>query len=189
MVGNGDMLAHAASRGTDHRNSRTSLIAVGAVVIVMVFVLDSRAEPFAGTVSVQRNSNADPLVAGHDVTLSRYEVPQSPIQWSVKKSRMYGGKQEGTDVIWVDNGKLQIGVIVTRGLGIQAVNMNGTQVLGWDSPVKEVVHPKFINLNSRGGLGWLEGFNEWLCRCGMEWNGHPGPTNSSTTWVRKPPWT
>ena len=47
-------------------------------------------------------------------------------------------------------------------------------MLGWDSPVKEVVHPSFINLNNRGGLGWLEGFNEWLCRCGMEWNGQPG---------------
>src|SRR3954454_5829636 len=158
------------------RNSRVRSIAVGAVVIVVAFAPWTRGqEPFRRTlISVQRNANADPLVAGHDVTLSRYEVPQSPIQWSVKKFRMYGGKQEGTDVIWLDNGKLQIGVIATRGLGIQAVNMNGAQVLGWDSPVKEAVHPKFINLNSRGGLGWLEGFNEWLCRCGMEWNGHPG---------------
>jgi hypothetical protein len=46
--------------------------------------------------------------------------------------------------------------------------------LGWDSPVKEVVHPQFINLQSRGGLGWLEGFNEWMVRCGLEWAGHPG---------------
>ena len=36
------------------------------------------------------------------------------------------------------------------------------------------MHPSLINLNNRGGLGWLEGFNEWLCRCGMEWNGQPG---------------
>ena len=47
--------------------------------------------------------------------------------------------------------------------------------LGWDSPVREVVHPKYINLESRGGLGWLEGFNEFLARCGLEWAGHPGP--------------
>ena len=46
--------------------------------------------------------------------------------------------------------------------------------LGWDSPVKEIVHPRHINLQSRGGLGWLEGFNEWLVRCGLESNGHPG---------------
>ncbi len=41
--------------------------------------------------------------------------------------------------------------------------------MGWDSPVKEVVNPAFINLESRNGLGWLEGFNEMMVRCGYEW--------------------
>jgi murein DD-endopeptidase MepM/ murein hydrolase activator NlpD len=50
----------------------------------------------------------------------------------------------------------------------------GDVYLGWNSPVKEVVHPRLINLQSRGGLGWLEGFNEWMVRCGLENNGHPG---------------
>ena len=45
--------------------------------------------------------------------------------------------------------------------------------MGWDSPVKEVVNPAFINLESRNGLGWLEGFNEMMVRCGYEWTGHP----------------
>src|SRR5438105_1520710 len=107
------------------RNPRTSLVIVRAVVIVLAFTSWTQGqEPFRrALISVQRNSSSDPFVMGHDVTLSRYAVPQSPIQWSVKKFRMYGGKQEGTDVIWLDNGKLQIGVIATRGLGIQAVNM------------------------------------------------------------------
>jgi hypothetical protein len=46
--------------------------------------------------------------------------------------------------------------------------------LGWNSPVKEVVHPQFVNLEGRGGLGWLDGFNEWMVRCGLEYAGHPG---------------
>jgi len=46
--------------------------------------------------------------------------------------------------------------------------------LGWNSPVKDLVHPKFINLNDRGGLGWLYGFNEWIVRCGLDSNGAPG---------------
>jgi hypothetical protein len=37
-----------------------------------------------------------------------------------------------------------------------------------------VVHPQHIRLEDRGGLGWLEGFNEWMVRCGLESNGHPG---------------
>jgi hypothetical protein len=51
---------------------------------------------------------------------------------------------------------------------------DGNVRLGWDSPVQEVVNPRNINLQSRGGLGWLEGFNEWLVRCGLEYAGHPG---------------
>ena len=42
------------------------------------------------------------------------------------------------------------------------------------SPVKQLVNPAFINLDTRGGLGWLDGFNEWMVRCGIEWAGHPG---------------
>jgi hypothetical protein len=50
----------------------------------------------------------------------------------------------------------------------------GKMRLGWDSPVSEVVNPAFIELNGRGGLGWLKGFNELVTRCGYEWVGHPG---------------
>jgi hypothetical protein len=96
--------------------------------------------------------------------------------WSVKKYMLHGGKQEGVDVIEVDNGRLRFVVIPTRGMSVLKVE-SGDVRLGWDSPVKEVVHPQFINLESRGGLGWLEGFNEWLVRCGLEWAGHPGRDN------------
>jgi hypothetical protein len=94
-------------------------------------------------------------------------------EWSIRKLTLHGGRQEGVDIIIVDNGKLRFTVIPTRGMGILRVEM-GDLRLGWDSPVKEVVHPQFINLESRGGLGWLEGFNEWLVRCGLEFAGHPG---------------
>ncbi|MBP1768594.1 MAG: hypothetical protein H6P98_2709 [Candidatus Aminicenantes bacterium] len=103
----------------------------------------------------------------------REVTPSCPAAWSVKKFRLHGGKQEGVDVIAVDNGKLALTVIPTRGLGILEVKM-GEIRLGWDSPVKEVVNPAFINLQGRGGLGWLEGFNEWLVRCGLESNGAAG---------------
>jgi hypothetical protein len=98
---------------------------------------------------------------------------KSATPWSVKKQTLHGGKQEGVDIIVVDNGRLKFTVIPTRGMGVLNVEM-GDLRLGWDSPVKEVVHPQYINLQSRGGLGWLEGFNEWLVRCGLEWAGHPG---------------
>ena len=94
-------------------------------------------------------------------------------QWSVTKTVLKGGKQEGVELLTLDNGKLEITVIPTRGMGILDIRM-GDLRLGWDSPVKEVVHPSHIQLESRGGLGWLEGFNEWMVRCGLEFAGHPG---------------
>ena len=89
------------------------------------------------------------------------------------KSVLHGGKQEGVDIVTIDNGRMTIVVVPTRGMSILGVTM-GRLRLGWDSPVREVVHPAHINLHDRDGLGWLDGFNEWLVRCGLEFAGHPG---------------
>ena len=95
------------------------------------------------------------------------------VPWSVRRQRLHGGKQDGVDLVAIDNGELTITLVPTRGMGILHV-VSGDLRLGWDSPVREVVHPKYVNLEARGGLGWLEGFNEWMARCGLEWAGHPG---------------
>lgn len=98
---------------------------------------------------------------------------KSDAPWSVQKYMLHGGKQEGVDIIVVNNGRLTLTIVPTRGMGLLRAEMGDVRI-GWDSPVKEVVHPQFINLQSRGGLGWLEGFNEALVRCGLEFAGHPG---------------
>jgi hypothetical protein len=126
-------------------------------------------EPYRQTLtSASRNIHFDTW----QVTHRDFDF-KSVAPWSVRKYTLHGGKQEGVDVIVVDNGKLSFTVIPTRGMNVAKVEMGDIR-LGWDSPVKEIVHPQFINLQSRGGLGWLEGFNEWMVRCGLEWAGHPG---------------
>jgi hypothetical protein len=109
------------------------------------------------------------------VHLDTWEAPANtlPEGASIRKITLHGGKQEGVDLIIVSNGKLTFTIIPTRGMSIARVDL-GPIRLGWDSPVKETVHPQYINLQSRGGLGWLEGFNEWMVRCGLEFAGHPG---------------
>lgn len=94
--------------------------------------------------------------------------------FSVEKRQLHGGKQAGVDIIVIDNGQMTVTLIPTRGMGIFDVKMDGKRILGWDSPVKEIVNPAFIELESRNGLGWLDGFNEMMVRCGYEWTGHPG---------------
>lgn len=93
--------------------------------------------------------------------------------WAIHKTVLHGGKQEGVELITVANGKLTVTISPTRGMGLMEARM-GKVRLGWDSPVKEVVDPRYMNLESRGGLGWLEGFNEMMVRCGLEFAGHPG---------------
>lgn len=93
--------------------------------------------------------------------------------WSIHKRQLHGGVSEGIDLIEISNGPLKLAVLPTRGMGI----WNGLfeeLPLGWKSPVKSPVNPAFVNLSERGGLGWLSGFNELICRCGLISIGPPG---------------
>jgi hypothetical protein len=100
----------------------------------------------------------------------------SAAPFTVRKRVLHGGRQDGVELIEVENGRLNFSVIPTRGMSIYRVTSGGV-TLGWNSPVKELVHPSYIELESRGGLGWLDGFNEFMVRCGVEWAGHPGMDN------------
>jgi hypothetical protein len=93
--------------------------------------------------------------------------------WSVRTRTLRGGLQEGVEVVEIDNGHLSFAVLPTRGMGIWKGRC-GEVRLGWDSPVKDPVHPAFIHPEERGGLGWLRGFNEWIVRCGLSSMGAPG---------------
>ena len=45
--------------------------------------------------------------------------------------------------------------------------------LGWQSPVRGPVHPCYVPIAEQSGNGWLSGFDELMCRCGLESNGAP----------------
>lgn len=91
---------------------------------------------------------------------------------SVKRRTLRGGVREGVDTIEVDNGKFRFVVVPTRGMGLWK-GWLGKSEFGWNSPVKGPVHPHFVPVTDPGGLGWLEGFDELMCRCGLESNGAP----------------
>ena len=140
-----------------------------SIVLTLLFVGAAHGQPAREVlISSSKNLNLGTvLFDGKDMT------PDCPTPWSVLLKLQRGGKQEGVQLITLDNGKMKIVLIPTRGMGILNVTM-GDLKLGWKSPVTEVVHPHNINLQLRGGLGWLEGFNEWLARCGLENTGQAG---------------
>lgn len=93
--------------------------------------------------------------------------------WSIRMGRYWSGLSADVEVIDLCNGPLSILVLPTRGMGIWQVRTDDVEV-GWNSPLRQPVHPQFVNLQNRNGLGWLEGFNELICRCGLSFNGPPG---------------
>jgi hypothetical protein len=90
----------------------------------------------------------------------------------ILQQRLHGGLSDGVDLIRVKCGDVTLAVLPTRGMGIWKVWV-GDEEIGWKSPNRGPVHPKFVPLTEPGGLGWLDGFDELLVRCGLESNGAP----------------
>jgi hypothetical protein len=110
----------------------------------------------------------DSFAAGNDTL----HLP-TPFDWSLRKRTLRGGLRDGLDVIEVHNGLLAVSILPTRGMSLWRGDYRGNP-LGWRSPIVGPVHPKYVQLTDRGGLGWLAGFDELLCRCGLGSNGPPG---------------
>jgi len=109
------------------------------------------------------------------VAIDQNDAPQVAPgnSWSVQKQTLSGGLSQGVEVIEVNNGCWTVSIVPTRGMGLWKIERNDIRV-GWDAPAERPVHPMFVNVQSRNKLGWLEGFNELLCRCGLSFNGPPG---------------
>lgn len=106
------------------------------------------------------------------ITIRDTDVGGPARGYSVVKKTLRGGLRDGVDVVEVNNGVFRFTVLPTRGMGIwQARHADLT--LGWQAPVKGPVHPKFVPIAEPNGLGWLRGFDELICRCGLESNGGP----------------
>lgn len=114
-----------------------------------------------------------------NIAISPRHVGGKATGYSVVKRTLRGGLRDGVDVIEVDNGLFRFVVIPTRGMGLWHA-MQGSISLGWNSPVKGPVHPAFVPLNEASGIGWLSGFDELMCRCGLESNGAPDFNENGT---------
>lgn len=92
--------------------------------------------------------------------------------FSIRKRTLRGGLRDGLNIVEVDNGRLRFTLLCDRGMGIWRAWCDQLE-LGWPSPVAGPVHPKFVPLDEASGIGWLSGFDELVCRCGLESNGAP----------------
>ncbi|HUY35118.1 MAG TPA: aldose 1-epimerase family protein [Pirellulales bacterium] len=110
-----------------------------------------------------------------DVDIDVHQVEfdlETGSDFSLGARTLRGGLREGVRVVEVDNGCLRFTILPTRGMGLWRV-WRGDLEVGWPSPVKGPVHPMFVPVADPSGIGWLSGFDELLCRCGLESNGAP----------------
>lgn len=98
-------------------------------------------------------------------------------------SRHQGGLSEGVEMVTLKNGSLNIHVLPTRGMSLWRASYNGAdgpEPIQWNSPARGPVHPSFVDVSEPSGLGWLDGFDEMLVRCGLESNGAPEHDDKGT---------
>lgn len=96
--------------------------------------------------------------------------------------RMETGQSCGVDKLTARCGSKAIDILPTRGMGIWQAK-NGDVRFGWDSPVSGPIHPMWVDVNEPSGLGWLDGFDEMMVRCGLSNNGAPEfDTNGQLVW-------
>jgi galactose mutarotase-like enzyme len=116
------------------------------------------------------------LVENGVLQSARQDLPQrietSSGAFELKWERLSGGKQDGVDVLWIDTGTLKTAILPTRGMGIWKCWL-GELEIGWQSPTTGPVHPSFVPVHDPNGIGWLEGFDEFVVRCGLQSNGAP----------------
>ncbi|MBX3427123.1 MAG: DUF4432 family protein [Pirellulales bacterium] len=103
-------------------------------------------------------------------SLTAKDVPGTPSSWSIVGRVLTAGVSAGVEVIEINNGATTLIVIPTRGMGLWRAEREG-ETLGWKAPVQGPVHPQFVSLMEPSGVGWLDGFDELMVRCGLESNG------------------
>lgn len=107
----------------------------------------------------------------------RYDTQLGPID--VFHGVGTSGKAAGVEICVLDSGKARVVVLPGRGMSIWQIQAGNT-AYGWHSPVDGPVNPQLVPLHDPDGLGWLEGFDELLVRCGLDSNGAPEKNTDGT---------
>ena len=106
------------------------------------------------------------------LNLGTADLPGAPAGSRVQFLAHRSGLSQGVEELRIHNGRCEFSILPTRGMGLWKAWLGDLEI-GWQSPVRGPVHPKYVNLQDDSGLGWLDGFDEWICRCGLASNGAP----------------
>jgi len=146
-----------------------SSVAAGCIAAVFLFSDPASAGDQTSKILIDAAKNLS--VANWKTGAAQWGARGGPA-WSVQLRTLHGGRQEGVQVIEVDNGAMSFTIVPTRGFEVWKAQA-GKLRLGWDSPVTEIVHPSLIHLEDNAGHGWTNGFGGWMVRGGLASFGDP----------------
>ncbi len=110
--------------------------------------------------------------AKSDVYHDKFSIDCGAGKPSASLETLHGGRRDGVQLLTVSNGLVRIAIIPQRGMNLWKAWL-GDWSIGWNSPVHGPVNPRFVPVFDPNGLGWLEGFDELMARCGLTSNGAP----------------
>lgn len=116
------------------------------------------------------NSSVTDLLNFSFTSQQNFTAGSNTLGWHFQ--RLGKGQSCGVDKLTARCGSKSIEILPTRGMGIWQAK-KGDVRFGWDSPVSGPIHPMWVDVNEPSGLGWLDGFDEMMVRCGLASNGAP----------------
>ncbi len=126
----------------------------------------------AEIVALRKWDRREPQIAWDSDSPLSMDIETRMGEIKTRHGRFVGGASDNVEVVEIDTGVMRVIVLPTRGMSIWKIEAEGIR-FGWDSPVTGPVHPSQVPLFDPSGLGWLEGFDELVVRCGLESNGAP----------------
>ena len=117
---------------------------------------------------------------GHDFQIAGKDVGGSTGDFQVHLNVAAAGLSRGVEQVIIQNGKLRLVVLPTRGMSLWKAWYLGDQEehIGWKSPIRGPVHPGFVPLTEPSGFGWLG----WVRRIvGSMWSREQRCTGISMT--------
>lgn len=92
--------------------------------------------------------------------------------FQIHRYRLTQGKQAGCELIVINSRAACAAICPTRGMSLWRAKLDSIDCQ-WSSPVRGPVHPGWVPVQEPSGLGWLDGFDELLVRCGLRSFGAP----------------
>ncbi|MEM7477655.1 MAG: aldose 1-epimerase family protein [Planctomycetota bacterium] len=92
--------------------------------------------------------------------------------FTISRVELAGGASHGVELLLVQSDRVRAAICPTRGMSLWKADIDELP-LGWNSPIQGPIHPNFVAIDESSGLGWLDGFDELMVRCGLRSFGAP----------------